>query len=76
MSIMTDKNRIHPVFRLGEFMGPHHQRSFERSLAEELHRRFDAIASETLPQTIAALIDLLDKEPDRKAGQQGPHRAS
>ena len=68
MSIMADKTRIHPVFRLSEAMGPYHQRSYERSLSEELHRRFDAIAAETLPQTIAALIDLLDESPHDEAG--------
>ena len=76
MSIMADKIRKHPVFRLAEVMSPHHQRSFERLLSEELHRRFDVVAAETLPQPISALIDLLDRSPEEKAGQQDPERAS
>jgi hypothetical protein len=69
MSTMADKIRIHPVFRLAEAMGPHHRRSFERLLSEELHRRFDAVAAETLPQPISALIDLLEQShPEENAG--------
>jgi hypothetical protein len=74
MSIMADKNRRHPAFRLSEVMGPHHRRSFERSLSEELHRRFDGVAAEGLPEPLAALMDRL--EPDSQDDAESPPRAS
>jgi hypothetical protein len=76
MSSMADKSRKHPVFRLGDVMGPHHRRSYERTLSEELHRRFDAIAAETLPPTIAELIDLMTPGPSDDPGEQSPPQAS
>jgi hypothetical protein len=62
MSTMADKNRKHPAFRLSEVMGPHYRRSFERSLSEELHRRFDRVAAEGLPESLAELMDRLEPE--------------
>jgi hypothetical protein len=76
MSLMADRIRKHPAFRLAEVMGPYHQQSIERALSEELHRRFDAVAAETIPQSIAALIDLLEPVADEKAGAPNPPRAS
>jgi hypothetical protein len=70
---MADKKRKHPVFRLGEVMGPQHQRSYERALEEELHRRFDAVADESLPQSIAALIVRLEPKEDGSGPQNPPH---
>lgn len=72
MSIMADKNRLHPAFRLGEVMGPHHRRSFERSLSEELHRRFDTIVDETLPPSIAALMERLEPAAEDEPGPEDP----
>jgi hypothetical protein len=76
MSIMAEKSRKHPVFRLGDVMGPHHRQSYERTLSEELHRRFDAVAGENLPPTIIALIDLLAPGSSDDSGEQTPPQAS
>jgi hypothetical protein len=73
---MADKSRKHPVFRLSDAMGPHHRRAYERALAEELHRRFDAVAEETLPQTIVELIDLMAPGPSDDSDEQSPPQAS
>ena len=76
MSIMAGKNRLHPAFRLSEVMGPHHRRSYERSLSEELHRRFDTVVDETLPPSIAALVDLLEPAEDDEPLPEDPPGAS
>jgi hypothetical protein len=69
-------NRAHPAFRLAEVMGSHHQRSFERSLSEELHRRFDAITAETLPHSLSAVLGRLCSGSKKRVGPQRPPRAS
>jgi hypothetical protein len=76
MSTMAEKTRKDPIFRLGDVLGPHLRRSYERTLSEELHRRFDAVAGEDLPPTIVALIDLLAPGPSDDSGEQTPPQAS
>ena len=75
MSSMADKTRKHPAFRLGEVLGPQHQRSYERELQEERHRRFDAVADKSMPQSIAALMDRLEPK-EKESGPQNPPHAS
>lgn len=75
MSTFGQYPRRHPALRLRE-LGPHHQRSIEHSLSQELHRRFDSIAAERLPSAILALIDRLQLGPKQDAGPNRRPRAS
>ena len=65
MSLMmtATHDRKHPVFRVSEVIGPDRRILFERSLSEELHRKFDPTAAERLPSGLAALVTQLDPGP-------------
>lgn len=65
MAIMAGHNRKPPAFRLRDVLGPSHRPTLEHWLAKELHRQFDAIAADTPPQPIFALVDRLQAGSDR-----------
>ena len=62
---MAGQGRKHPVFRISEVIGPDRRTWFIRSLTEELHRRFDSVATEQLPSSIAALVTRLEPRAGR-----------
>jgi hypothetical protein len=61
--MMAGHDRKHPVFRISEVIGPDRWILFLRSLTEELHRNFDAVAAEPLPSSLTALVTQLKPPP-------------
>lgn len=55
-------DRLHPAFRLRE-LGPEFRPDYGRTLADQLHRRYDHIADERMPQELVELAEKIKGEP-------------
>jgi hypothetical protein len=49
-------HRDPPVFRLRDQLGPEFQPDYGRTLADQMHRRYDAIADEQVPPDLTNLV--------------------